>query len=68
LLLLLMLTICFSSSVKKAKISTLDTLVMDVFNVVDGRTKGPLSEPREEEVRKRILERLAERRLEQEEQ
>lgn len=70
-MLLFDLTLAFKEtgvSVKKAKISTLDTLVMDVFNVVDGRTKGPLSEPREEEVRKRILERLAERRLEQEEQ
>ena len=63
-----MITIYFSCSVKKAKISTQDTLVIDVFSVVDGRTRGPLSEPRQEEVRKRILERLAERRLESEDQ
>ncbi|XP_024374539.1 uncharacterized protein [Physcomitrium patens] len=49
-------------SVKRAKISTQVAGVMDIFYVVDGETNGPLSEAHEEEVRKRILERLAERR------
>ncbi|KAG0580342.1 hypothetical protein KC19_4G166300 [Ceratodon purpureus] len=64
-MLLFDLTLAFNEtgvSVKRAKISTQDTHVVDVFYVVDGGTKGPLSEPREEEVRNRILERLAERR------
>ena len=55
-------SLCSSSSVKRAKISTQDIHVVDVFYVVDGGTKGSLSEAREEEVRRRILERLAERR------
>lgn len=49
-------------SVKRAKISTQDSYVVDVFYVVDGGTKGPLLEARWEAVRKRILDRLAERR------
>lgn len=59
------LTLAFNEtgvSVKRAKISTQETHVVDVFYVVDVGTKGPLSEFREEEVRRRILERLAERR------
>nr|PNR57530.1 hypothetical protein PHYPA_004524 [Physcomitrium patens] len=49
-------------SVKKARISTQESRVLDVFHVVDGRTKGPLSASREDEVRNRILDRLKERR------
>lgn len=59
------LTLAFNEtcvSVKRAKILTQETHVVDVFYVVDVGTKGPLSELREEEVRRRILERLAERR------
>lgn len=59
------LTLAFNDtgvSVKRAKIATLETHVVDVFYVVDVGTKGPLSQSREEEVRRRILERLAERR------
>lgn len=51
-------------SVKRAKIATQDTCIVDIFYVVDGVTKAPLSESREEEVKMRILERLSERHQE----
>lgn len=54
----------FSFSVKRAKIATQDTCIVDIFYVVDGVTKAPLSESREEEVKMRILERLSERHQE----